>query len=185
MLRTAAAGGYGVEGSTTRVGLGVVVERRTGTTPWQPWHWRPVAVIPGLGASEEGWRLLVEGPGWARWLAGCCTLELHRKETFDYRVALSAEPPQLWVVLRQCDDTEYPWRPFLVTASPFEAQGYAEPGDDLVEAVAMPEPIVALVQDFVHRHHVDVPFLKRRRRAADAAAGTESEFRPLDGREEA
>jgi hypothetical protein len=173
-----------VEGSTTTVELGVVVERRPGTTPWQAWLWRPVAVVPGLGASGEEWRPMVEGPGWSRWLAGSCTLELHRKETHDYRVALSAEPPRLWVVLRRREDAERPWRPFLVTASPFEAQAYAEPGDDLVEAVAMPEPIVALVQDFVDRHHVDLPFLKRRRRAADAAAGTDSEFRPLDGREE-
>lgn len=173
-----------MEGSTARVALGVVVERRPGTTPWEAWLWRPVAVVPGLEAGGETWRLLVEGPGWTRWLAGSCTLELHRKETYDYRVALSAEPPQLWVVLRRCEDEPHPWRPFLVTASPFEAQAYAEPGDDLVEAVAMPEPVVALVQDFVDRHHVDLPFFKRRRRPADAAAGSDSEFRPLDGRED-
>ncbi len=173
-----------MEGSTARLALGVVVERRPGTTPWEAWLWRPVAVVPGLEAGGETWRLLVEGPGWTRWLAGSCTLELHRKETHDYRVALSAEPPQLWVVLRRCEDEAHPWRPFLVTASPFEAQAYAEPGEDLVEAVAMPEPVVALVQDFVDRHHVDLPFLKRRRRAADAAAGSDSEFRPLDGRED-
>lgn len=167
-----------MEGATVTVELGVVVERRKATSPWQDWLWRPVAVVSGLAAAED-WRLLVEGPGWTRWLAGTRTLELHRKETLDYKLALSAEPPQLYVVLRRSDG-EPPWRPFLVTASPFEAQAYAEPGEDVVEAVAMPEPVVALVQAFVERHHVDEPFLKRRRKGAEAAPDAASEFAAVE-----
>jgi hypothetical protein len=160
--------------------LGVVVERRRARSLWAAWVWRPIEVVPEL-AGEPSPRLLVESEGATRWLAGTATLELHRKETADYRLALSAEPPQLYVVLRRADDAELPWRPFLITASPFEAQVYAEPGDDLVEAVAMPEPVLAFVQDFVDRHHVDTPFLKRRRKAADAPPDTASEFEVLDG----
>lgn len=155
--------------------LGIVVERRRGTTRWADWLWRPVEVVVGLPQTSE-WRLLVEGEGWTRWLAGTLPLELHRKETADYRLALSAEPPQLYVVLRASADDERPWQPFLVTASPFEAQIYAEPGDAIVEAVPMPEPVIAFVQDFVDRHHVDEPFYKRRRKAADAPPDAASEF---------
>jgi hypothetical protein len=36
-------------------------------------------------------------------------------------------------------------------------------GDDLVEAVPMPEGLIAWVQAFVERHHVDQPFEKRKR----------------------
>jgi len=159
--------------------LGVVVERRRGVTRWAEWLWRPVEVVPGVPAGE-GWRLLVEDEGWARWLAGTLPLELHRKETADYRLALSATPPQLYVVLRPNEaDPERPWRPFLLTASPFEAQIYAEPGDALVEAVPMPEPVVAFVQEFVERHPNDEPFLKRRRKAAEAAPDAASEFEIL------
>lgn len=161
--------------------MAVVVERRRSRSPWVDWLWRPVELVPGLTAEPRP-RLLVEGEGWSRWLLGNATLELHRKETADYRLALSAEPPQLYVVLRRVeDDPEHPWRPFLVTASPFEAQVYAEPGEDIVEAVPMPEAALAFVQAFVERHHVDQPFLKRRRKAADAAPDAASEFEALGG----
>jgi Protein of unknown function (DUF3305) len=53
--------------------------------------------------------------------------------------------------------------PFLVTASPYEAEGYME-GEDLVEAVPMPQGLLAWVQAFVERHHVDQPFVKRKRK---------------------
>ena len=69
-----------------------------------------------------------------------------------------------------------PYRLFLVTASPWEAHAHQEFGDDLVEAVPMPEPVVAWVQDFVDRHHVDRPFYKRRRKGADKAPGEGSDF---------
>ena len=51
----------------------------------------------------------------------------------------------------------------LVTASPFEAQDYADNGDDIVEKVPMPEGLVALVRDFVEAHHEEEVFHKRRR----------------------
>ena len=36
-------------------------------------------------------------------------------------------------------------------------------GEDLVEAVPMPEPVLAWMQDFVGQHHVEEPFVKRKR----------------------
>ncbi|MGH6902881.1 MAG: DUF3305 domain-containing protein [Geminicoccaceae bacterium] len=48
-----------------------------------------------------------------------------------------------------------------------EAEGYLE-GDDVVEAVAMPDALIAWVQAFVDRHHVDQPFVKRKRERAKA-----------------
>ena len=48
-------------------------------------------------------------------------------------------------------------------------------GDDLVEAVPMPDGLIAWVQAFIDRHHVDQPFVKRKRKRAKAEApGTES-----------
>ena len=52
------------------------------------------------------------------------------------------------------------YAPFLVTASPYEAAAYSEA---IVEAVPMPDGLIAWVQDFVDRHHVDEPFEKRKR----------------------
>lgn len=171
-------------GSSARLALSVVIERRPSSSRWVDWIWRPVELVTAVPA-EAAPRLLIDDPALRRWLTGPVTLELHRKETADYRLALSAEPPQLYVVLRREEgDPELPWRPFLVTASPFEAQVYAEPGEDIVEAVPMPEPVLAFVQDFVERHHVDEPFLKRRRKAADAPPDAASSFEVLGPREE-
>ena len=44
-------------------------------------------------------------------------------------------------------------------------------GDDLVEAVPMPDGLIAWVQAFIDRHHVDQPFVKRKRKRR--SAGTE------------
>ena len=59
-------------------------------------------------------------------------------------------------------------QPFLVTASPYEAQQYQVGGDEIVEPVAMPEAVIAWVRDFVDRHHVDEPFVKRKRKGGGA-----------------
>ncbi len=40
--------------------------------------------------------------------------------------------------------------------------GYSEGNDDVVEGVPMPPEILVWLQDFVTRHHVDTPFVKRK-----------------------
>ena len=163
-------------GTTERMAVGVVAERRAIDHPWRKWRWRAVEVVPGLQGGS-GWRPLVQGEGWARFAAGGVELGLHRKETGDYKYALGAEPPQLYVVLRADDGQKpVPFRPLLVTASPWEAQAYAEHGDDLVDAVPMPGPIAAWVAGFVAWHHVDQPFFKRRRKGKDELPGEGSDF---------
>ena len=159
------------------VPIGIVVERRRIDHAWQRWRWSVPSVFLGAGAVQA-WRPLLQGQSFAQWHAATLPLELHRKETVDYKLALAAEPPQIYVVLRRSEtpDEEWPWQPFLVTASPFEAQTYQEPGDDIVEAVAMPEGLVELVEAFVEREHVDESFFKRRRRGRDQGPDTASEF---------
>ncbi|PWC36196.1 DUF3305 domain-containing protein [Azospirillum sp. TSO35-2] len=142
--------------------LGIVVERRRGVTPWADWNWRPVSVIPGAGPVEPPGRILLEGDGWSHSHAATLTLELFRTDTEGYRLNLSQDPPRLWVVMRPGPDGETP-APFVVTASAHEGEGY-QIGDDVVETVAMPPEVIALVRDFVDQHHVDVPFYKRERK---------------------
>jgi hypothetical protein len=92
-------------------------------------------------------------------------LTLHRAETEAYRVALSNTPPVVFVVLRQAEVPTGP-EPLVVhtvTASPYEAQDYLDTGEEIVEPVPMPPALVAWVSDFVARHHVETPFVKRRR----------------------
>ena len=162
--------------------MGVVIERREVDHAWQDHCWRPVSVIPGAG-PVDGWQVLDSGAGWTRFHAATLDLELHRKETEAYKVNLSSAPPRVYVCLRVEEEAPDPGRevaPFLVTASPYEAQDYIDSGDDIVEGVPMPEGVIAWIQDFVARHHVDEPFVKRKRARHDPDAAAFG--RPPPGR---
>jgi hypothetical protein len=145
--------------------LGVVVERREIDNRWQRFAWRPVAVLPGAAPVTE-WRELVRGERLVRWHAATLPLELHRTETEGYRANLSGKVPAIYVGLREQSGGEHEYAPFLVTASPYEAACFP---DDIVEAVPMPDGLIAWVQGFVDRHHVDEPFQKRKRDKPKAA----------------
>ena len=101
-----------------------------------------------------------------------CALELHRGETEGYLVNLSQVPPVVFVVLRRgeaADEMEV--EPFHATVCPYEAMGYVESGDEIVEGVPMPQEVQDWVREFVAVYHVDTPFIKRRNRRADDADG--------------
>jgi len=151
---------------SVRIALGVVVERRKSTSRWQDWVWRPVSVIPGAPPVGPEGRELVHGEDWTQYLAATLPLELHRSETDAYLVNLTGRQPVIYVVLRKSGgDASDAYRPFLVTASPWEAGGYLDSGEDIVEGVPMPGALMAWVQSFVDRHHVEQPFVKRKRKA--------------------
>ncbi len=165
--------------------LGVVVERRQSRSPWQDWAWQPVAVLAGAPALDADWRELRHGADWTHYHAANLPLELHRAETEAYLINLAQASPRVYVVLRPATEPgPYPFRPLLITASPIEAEGYLSSGDEIVEGVPMPAPVIAWLQAFVERHHVERPFVKRKRRkgttvAAGGEAGRESESADL------
>jgi len=147
--------------------LGVVLEWKKVEHRWKDHDWRPVAVVPGAGPLDPtgDWLELRSGEGWKHYHCGTLTLELFRKETEGYRLNLSQKPPRIFVVLRTDDDGEtgHDVLPFLVTACPYEAQDYLDSGEEIVEAVTMPDAVIAFVQAFIDEHHVDEPFKKRKR----------------------
>lgn len=151
--------------------VGVVLERRDIDNPWQDHVWSAVAVLPGA-AQVDAWRDLGHGEGWARFHAATLPLELHRSDTEAYRVNLADDPPRIYVLLRDGEAQDnvpdsHEVVPFLVTVSAFEAQDYMDSGEDVVEGVPMPAPVIAWVQAFIDEHHVDEPFRKRKRDAVD------------------
>ncbi|MDJ0894103.1 MAG: DUF3305 domain-containing protein [Alphaproteobacteria bacterium] len=154
------------------IDVGVVIERRAVDHPWIDHRWTPIAVVPGAppvaGQLEQDWPVLDQGEGWTHFHAATLKLEMFGKETEGYRINLSKDPPSVFVVLRRGEEAdEAEVFPFAVTVCPFEAQQFLDAGDDLVEAVPMPEPIHAWVKDFADRNHVDEPFKKRKRRPFD------------------
>ena len=159
---------------SVRMPLGVVIERRQSTSPWQDWVWRPVSVLVGAPPVGAEWRELLHGPTWTHYHAANLELELHRVETDAYLLNLAQQPPRVYVVLRPATEPgPHSFQPLLITASPVEAESYQSSGDEIVEAVPMPEPVVAWLEAFVARHHVERPFVKRKRKrgASVVAAG--------------
>lgn len=146
--------------------LGVVLRRTPGVTRWSTWSWKAVAVLPGAGPAD--WRVLREEGQTTEYHAATLVLELHGAETEAYLHGLSARVPSVYVVLRDAaDDADRPLEITLVTASPYEAQDYADNGEDIVEKIPMPAGLIAWVDEFVGKYHQDEVFKKRRRDKID------------------
>jgi len=143
--------------------LGVVVRRTPGVTRWVRHAWKPVAVLPD--APPADWRLLREDGEAREYHDATVTLELHRAEAEAYQVSLAMTPASVYVVLRASDSREAPHEVQVhsVTASACKAQDYLDSGEEIVEAVPMPEGLEAWVRDFVDRHYEETTFVKRRR----------------------
>lgn len=168
---------------SVRIQLGVVVERRRSSSPWQEWSWRPASVFAGPPPLGGEWRELVRGEGWTHYHAANLPLELHHVETEAYRVNLAQRPPRVYVVLRPATGPDvHSYRPLLITASPEEAEGYLGSGDEIVEGVVMPEAVTAWLRAFVERHHVEQPFIKRSRTDKGAAKGESASWAERSGR---
>ena len=152
---------------TAELQIGVVLRKQPGITRWEKWAWRAVAVLPGAGPAD--WRELRREGEVVEYHAATCTLEVHRAEAESYLVALSTDPPSVYVILRATEDpeAEQDVEVFAVTASAYEAQDYLDTGEDMVEAVPMPPTLIAWLSEFVGRHHKEEKFLKRRRDRVD------------------
>ncbi|GBD41707.1 hypothetical protein HRbin39_01091 [bacterium HR39] len=166
-----------------RMRLGVIMERRRIDHPWQKWRVAAVEVLPEPPELEPG-RPMVEDEAVSRYYGGTFVLELFADETEAYKYNLSASRPAVYVILSEDPAARDGFRAMRVSASPWDAQAHGETALDRVDAVPMPEPVLAFVKDFVDRWYRDRPFHKRRRRGADRPPGEGSEFVPLGGGEE-
>lgn len=151
------------------VPVGVVVERRRGVTPWADWVWRPCSVLLDLPDAEP-WTLLRDEGEAALFYAGAADLTLYPTDTDNYRHTLQQDPPRLWAVLRPSESAPQGWRLQAVTVDAGEAEMYGGSAADMMEALPLPAPLVALLRDYVARHHKDRGFHKRRRDRADPEA---------------
>ena len=149
-------------GRVLSIPLGVVIAREKIDHPWQEYAWRPVSVF--LGAPEIGdWRELRRDATAVHYHAATLPLELHPKEAMGYAANLETGAPLVYVVLREGGDSGKPIDVGLVTASPYDAEVYGYDSSEIVGTVAMPEPLVELLEAFVAEHHVEERFVKRQR----------------------
>jgi hypothetical protein len=147
--------------------VGDVGERREALSPWIDFTWKPLSVLVGVPEASP-WTKLSGEDETAAFYAGMAEIELHRTETANYRNNLAGDG-RLWVSLRPTG-IDPPYEVFGVTADPAEGEGWTETGADLVDVVAMPEPVRAVIEAFVTEHHVERPFYKRKRDRADPEA---------------
>jgi len=151
-----------------RMPVGVVVERQAVDHPWIDHRWKPVAVLPGDPVARP-WTVIGESEGVTRYHAGTAWLGLFRLETETYKYNLESAQPAVYVILRRVD--EPPGIVLLAaTVCPGEAHAHADTGDDLVEALPMPEPVASWLAEFVAAHHVEREHYKRKRDRADPEA---------------
>jgi hypothetical protein len=148
-----------------RIAVGIVVERRRATSPWADLVWRPVSVLPGL-PDVIPWTPLTQDCDSATYYAGPGEIALYRTEADNYRRNLESGAPAVWVAL-QATGGEPPFEIAAVTADPAEGEALTEPGQAIVEALAMPEPVCDAVAAFIARYPSAPPFTKRKRDRAD------------------
>ena len=155
-------------GISERMNVGVVLERRALSDPWRDHVWHAIEVVPGAPA-DTAWHELIRSEVAVRYLAATLPIEIFRKETDSYRLNLTGQDPRVFVVLRPDPDGTpgREMRPYLATVCAFEAGNYGQCGDEIVDAVPMPDEIRAWVEDFVARHHEAEPFVKRKRDKLD------------------
>jgi hypothetical protein len=145
--------------------VGVVVERRKARSVWADFLWRPISVLIGQ-PSAAPWTPLDTEAEATLFYAGEAVIELHRTETTNYRNNLASGAPALWIALRPVA-SEQPYDILAVTADPAEGEAFTDAGNNVVEAVPMPPDVVAAVAQFIVEHHVERPFIKRRRQPAE------------------
>lgn len=145
--------------------VGVVVERRKAKSIWTEFLWRPVSVLVGK-PSAAPWTPLDMEADRILYYAGDAVIELHRTETTYYRDNLASTAPKLWVVLNPTA-SEPPYELLAVTADPAEGEAFTDAGSNLVESVPMPPEIAEAVSQFIATHHVERPFVKRRRQPTE------------------
>lgn len=149
--------------------IGVVVGRRKLKSPSKNFWaresfltretWLPVAALPAAPDLSPG-AILSNDDDEEMVFAGAQTLTLHGSETGHYRDNLISGRPSLWIALSVESDQR---NVVSVTADPYEGEAMAGGVGQIIEAVPMPLAIQEAVVAFVTEHHVERPFIKRKR----------------------
>jgi hypothetical protein len=151
-----------------RIAVGVVVERRKATTPWAEFLWCPIAVLAAVPDAVP-WTPLAAVGDTITYYAGPAEIALYRSETENYRRNLISVAPAIWVAMHATGG-EPPYVIGGVTVDPAEGEGWTEPGQAIVEAVAMPESVRDEIAAFIAQYPAQPGFVKRQRDRANPEA---------------
>lgn len=149
-------------GAPGRLDVGVFVDRLAiAGNPWIDHKWQVAAVVAGA-PEAPAWTTISKTAEATRYFAGTAQIDLFPSDSANLADNLTSPRPSLWVVLGRTEAA--PGMELrMVTADPAEGEGATQAGDDLVEAVPIPEDILAWITDFTQRHPPKKDFFKRRR----------------------
>jgi hypothetical protein len=150
------------------IAVGVVVERSKSSSQWADFYWRPAGVLAGV-PDTPAWSKLSDDGDRVSFYAGAAQVDLYRTETANYRDNLQSGTPLLWIIL-QPTEADPPYELAAVTADPAEGEAMTESGANLVGTVEMPKAMQQTIAAFVAEHHVEQPFVKRKRDRANPEA---------------
>jgi len=143
--------------------LGIVIRKSPGVTRWAKWVWKAVAVLPGAGPAN--WHEMRRDGEVVEYHAATVPLQLFRTDTEAYLTAISTRSPSIYVVMRETNDPDAAQdiEVLLATASPYDAQDYADSGEEIIELVPMPESLINWIKTYITAHYQPEEFIKRRR----------------------
>lgn len=137
----------------------MVLARRETGNQWAPVTWRPVAALAAAPPLVP-LAFLADAEGEALHYAGGFTLTFHSSETSHYRDNLLSGRPSIWIAMSIDGDVP---SVRLITVDPYEGEALAETYGEGLDVVPMPHGIQDVLSRFVAEHHVERPFMKRKR----------------------
>lgn len=161
------------------VTVGVVVERRPAMTQWVDAIWTPVQVLPAA-LEAAPFTSLGRIDDRERFYLGSASFVMFRSDTGHFADNFMQGEPKIWVAIRPTGVPEPAVELVAVTADPHEGEGFVDQVGNIVEPVAMPDEIAAIVFAFYKEHHVEQVFFKRQRDKHDPRKGGQRPLRGLD-----
>lgn len=161
-----------------RFPVSVVMQRMPLANRWSDERWEAIAVEFTEESAEGPQRIDDADPG-TRWRCPGHFVELHPVEAEGYYLNASATEPKIFVLWRMAepgDDAEPRARPLIVTLSYGEAARFLDVGER-VDAVPIPDPLLAALHAFVAEHYRPEPRKKVKRNElyeGDAARSREA-----------
>ncbi|MGL4810296.1 MAG: DUF3305 domain-containing protein [Beijerinckiaceae bacterium] len=141
--------------------VSVIVEESPPVSEWATTSYVPVDILPGHAATPV-WTPLGPGLRGQRIFAGLASIELFSGDAGFLRDNLLSGDAKLWVVLRPTGNTP-PVELVGVHADPTEGEAATYTPDDQVTTLPMPDSLGGVIAEFVTRHYVERPFVKRKR----------------------
>lgn len=161
-----------------RFPVAVIMQRVPLANRWSDERWEAIAVELAE-ESAEGPQRIDDAASGTRWRCPGHFVELHPVEAEGYYLNVSTSEPKIFVLWRMAepgDDAEPHARPLIVTLSYGEAARFLDVGER-VDAVPIPDPLLAALQSFVVEHYRPEPRKKAKRNElyeGDAARSREA-----------